>query len=87
VAQANFPGVSDSAGKDGMSLGWALLYLLGLYAVVGLAFGLAFVARGVTQVLEHPSGVSVGARMLLFPASAALWPLLLRRWLKAKPPT
>ncbi|MEX2128520.1 MAG: hypothetical protein WD871_09785 [Xanthobacteraceae bacterium] len=60
-----------------------LLYALGLYVAVGIATGLAFVLFGVTRALEHPAPVSTGARILLFPASAALWPLVLRRWLKS----
>ena len=67
-----------------MTVGWFLLYALGLYGVLGVVIGLAFVLSGVTRTLEHPAPVSAGARILLFPASAALWPLILRRWLKAR---
>lgn len=67
-----------------MSIGWLLLYALGLYAALGVVIGLAFVLTGVTRVLEHHAPVSAGARVLLFPASAAFWPLILRRWLKAR---
>jgi hypothetical protein len=65
------------------TIGSLLLYVFGLYVAVGIAVGVAFVCYGVTRVLEHPATVSPGARILLFPASAALWPLILRRWLKA----
>lgn len=58
-----------------------LLYALELYVLAGIVVGLAFVLAGVTRVLEHPVTVSPGARVLLFPASAALWPLVLTRWL------
>lgn len=68
-----------------MTLGWLLLYALALYGALGVAIGFAFVTRGVTRVLEHPAPVSAGARILLFPASVALWPLILRRWLNAPP--
>jgi hypothetical protein len=64
-----------------MSISALLLYAAGLYVTAGVVFGLAFVAYGVTRVLEHGAKVSAGARLLLFPASAALWPLVLRRWL------
>lgn len=66
-----------------MTLGWLLLYTFALYVALGVAIGLAFVTQGVTRVLEHPAPVSTGARILLFPASVALWPLILRRWLNA----
>jgi hypothetical protein len=43
---------------------------------------LAFVAFGVTQV--QPASVSLGARILILPGAAALWPYVLVRWLGAK---
>lgn len=61
-----------------------LLYAAALYAVLGLAVGAAFVLFGVTRVQPQP--VSAGARVLLFPAAAALWPYILARWLKAPSP-
>jgi hypothetical protein len=30
--------------------------------------------------LPHPAPVSIGARILLVPAAAALWPYVLYRW-------
>jgi hypothetical protein len=60
-----------------------LLYALPLYVAAGMVFAFAFVLHGATRVLEHPAPVSAGARVLLFPASTLLWPLVLRRWLKA----
>ena len=68
-----------------MTLGTIMLYAFALYATAGVAIGFAFVCFGATRVLDHPSEVSTGARILLFPASAARWPLILRRWLKAHP--
>jgi hypothetical protein len=65
------------------SIGTLLLYAFGIYVAAGIAIGVAFVLFGITRVLEHPITVSAGARILLFPASAALWPLILRRWLEA----
>jgi hypothetical protein len=58
-----------------------VLTVLGLYAAAGVAIGLAFVAFGVTRVLPEPMPVTLGARILLFPGAAALWPYVLVRWL------
>jgi hypothetical protein len=58
-----------------------LLAALALYAVVGIATALAFAIFGVTRV--QPAPVSLGARILLLPGAAALWPYVLLRWLKA----
>ena len=64
----------------------ALFSALALYIAVGIAVGVAFVLFGVTQALSHPIPVSAGARILLLPGSALLWPLVLRRWLKSRSP-
>ena len=58
-----------------------LLCLLALYAAVGLAAALAFVSFGVTRV--QPAPLSLGARILILPGAAALWPYVLLRWLRA----
>jgi hypothetical protein len=57
-----------------------LLAGIGLYALAGLVTALAFVTKGVTQVLPHSAPVTMGARILLIPAAAALWPYVLYRW-------
>ena len=56
---------------------------LALYAAAGVAIAAAFVVFGVTRVLPEPLPVTVGARILLFPGAAALWPYVLVRWLKS----
>jgi hypothetical protein len=56
---------------------------LALYAAVGVAVAAAFVVFGVTRVLPDPVPVTVGARVLIFPGAAALWPYVLVRWLKS----
>jgi len=61
-----------------------LLNALALYAAIGLVTGVAFVAFGVTRVQAAP--MSVGARILILPGAAALWPYVLMRWLKAGKP-
>ena len=56
---------------------------LALYAAAGIAVAAAFVGFGVTRVLPKPVPVSVGARILIFPGVAALWPYVLVRWMKS----
>ena len=58
-----------------------LLHALALYAAIGAVIGMVFVAFGVTRV--QPANVSPGARILILPGAAALWPYVLIRWLKA----
>lgn len=51
------------------------------YLLTGVLIGFAFVMFGVLRVQAAP--VTVGARILLLPGAAALWPLVLSHWLKA----
>lgn len=59
-----------------------LLGGLALYVALGLATALAFVIYGVTRVQGAP--VTIGARLLIFPGAAALWPVVLARWRKSR---
>ena len=61
-----------------MTIFWSAV---ALYAILGAITALAFVSFGVTRVQPQP--VSVGARILLFPGAAALWPCVLLRWRKS----
>ena len=61
-----------------------LLYGLALYVLLGIVTAVAFVIFGVSQVLPHSATVTVGARILLLPGAAALWPYVLLRWLKSR---
>ena len=61
-----------------------VLIALALYAAAGVAVAAAFVAFGVARVLPEPAPVTFGARILIFPGAAALWPYVLIRWLKAR---
>ena len=56
---------------------------LGVYLVAGVAVAAGFVVFGVTRVLPERLPVTVGARILLIPGAAALWPYVLARWLKS----
>jgi membrane protein implicated in regulation of membrane protease activity len=52
-----------------------------LYGIAGLVFAIAFVTTGVKRIDSQAIGSGVGFRVLIFPGAAALWPLLLRRWI------
>ncbi len=58
-----------------------VLTALAAYAAVGAVTALAFAAFGVTRV--QPMRLSLGARILIVPGAAALWPYVLARWIKA----
>jgi hypothetical protein len=74
----------DSPGPTLGSAGMMIVLIgLALYAAAGVAIAAAFVVFGVTRVLPEPLPVTVGARILLFPGAALLWPYVLARWLKS----
>ncbi len=58
-----------------------LVGALYLYGVAGLFFAIAFVRTGVKRIDSQAIGSGVAFRVLIFPGAAALWPLLLRRWI------
>ena len=60
------------------------VYVLMAYALVGLLFGIAFVSAGIQRVDHAAAGSGIGFRLLVLPGSAALWPLLLARWMGAR---
>lgn len=58
-----------------------LVTAAGVYAGLGVLFAAAFVVRGVGRVDESARQGTWGFRVLIFPGAAALWPLLLTRWI------
>jgi hypothetical protein len=59
-----------------------LVEALAVYALIGVAVASAFVIFGIARVMPEASLTS-GARLMLLPGAAALWPLILTRWLEA----
>ncbi len=57
-----------------------ILWIAGLYAGAGLLIALPFAARGAPSLVGR-APVTVGARLLLIPGAALLWPYVLKRWL------
>jgi len=53
-----------------------------LYTALGAVFGLLFVTAGVQRIDPNAKGSGLIFRLLIFPGCAALWPLLLGRWIR-----
>ena len=66
---------------------FAELFVYGLiaYGVLGVFFALAFVTTGVDRIDSQARNCGLAFRILIFPGSAALWPILFRRWLGGAP--
>lgn len=57
-----------------------------IYLGIGMLFAAAFVTRGAPRIDPQADGGSWGFRLAILPGCAALWPLLIRRWLRRTPP-
>jgi hypothetical protein len=62
-----------------------LVRLVGAYLAIGCCFALPFAARGVNRIDAVAAHGTPGFRLLLLPGATLLWPLLLRRVLRAPP--
>ncbi len=69
-----------------LSLARVLVSVAGAYAALGALFALPFVLRGVQRLDPQAQGGSWGFRLIILPASAALWPLLALRLLRRAGP-
>jgi hypothetical protein len=66
-----------------MTLASLILWIAAAYALAGVAFAVAFVARGAAAIDGSAKGAPLGFRLLIFPGAAALWPVLLTKWIRA----
>ena len=55
------------------------------YATFGLIFGVCFSALGAGRIDPAARDAGVAFRILIFPGAAALWPVLLPKWLVVQP--
>jgi hypothetical protein len=59
-----------------------LVMVVGVYLAIGVLFAIAFVVRGCQRIDPAAEDGTIGFRILILPGAAALWPLLLSRWIK-----
>jgi hypothetical protein len=59
---------------------WLVNVLTG-YGALGVLFAVAFVTRGISRVDPAAKGSGAGFRLIVFPGTAALWPLVLLLWI------
>jgi len=56
--------------------------VLTAYGVLGMLFAIAFVTKGIGRVDPVAKGSKAGFRLIVFPGVAALWPLLVAKWIR-----
>jgi len=65
-----------------LAAGW-MAAALGLYTAAGLLFALPYLAWGLPRIDAATRGTSFAFRLIILPATVALWPVLLRQWLRS----
>lgn len=61
-------------------LAQAIVGFAAAYAVIGVAFAIAFAVRGIEAIDPVARGSGWSFRLLVVPGAAALWPFLAKRW-------
>ena len=56
-----------------------VLYAVGAYLAAGLIVAIGFVLLGLQRVLAEPRPATAGARIVLVPGAALLWPYIVFR--------
>ena len=60
------------------------LWLVGIYAAIGVLFAAVFVTVGIGSVDPVARKAPLGFRLIVLPGCAALWPLMLGRWMRSR---
>ncbi len=63
-----------------------ILQAAGAYLGTGLAFGLAFIFLGIGKIDPVAKAMPLRVRLVLLPGTAALWPLMLAKWVRQTEP-
>ena len=58
--------------------------VLAAYSAIGLLFAVVFLTAGISRVDPASKGSGIGFRLIVLPGVAALWPLMLKRWIQGR---
>jgi len=61
-----------------------IISIVGLYILCGILFAIPFIIKGVTTIDQGARGTKLGFRIIILPGTIIFWPLLLKKWIKAK---
>lgn len=56
--------------------------LLAIYFLIGIIIAIPFAFLAAGKILDEPADMTIGARILIIPGAAIVWPIVLTRWLK-----
>ena len=65
-------------------MSYIVLGVIGTYLFAGSLFAIAFVGRGARDLDSNVNQAPWTFRVIIAPGAAALWPLLLSRWVRAR---
>lgn len=63
-----------------------LFIIAGIYLAAGLLFAIVFLLKGIEKVDEGAHGATWGFKLIIIPGIMALWPLLLKKWIRSPHP-
>lgn len=63
-----------------------LLIAIGIYLLIGIVFYFPFISKGVHTFDDGVRSAPVFMKILIFPGTVALWPILLKKWMKGGRP-
>jgi hypothetical protein len=61
-----------------------IVYGVAVYLIIGVVFAIAFAMRGAHAIDAGARGTPWGFKVLILPGAAALWPLMLRKWIAVR---
>ncbi len=62
-----------------------ILLASGIYLLCGLLFAIPFIVKGVAAIdPDGAYGTKCGFRLIIIPGTMVFWPVLLKKWIKAK---
>jgi hypothetical protein len=62
------------------------LWAAAVYLLAGFVFAVFFIVKGITVVDSEAKASGIGFRLIILPGAIILWPLLLKKWIKALHP-
>jgi hypothetical protein len=61
-----------------------ILSITVIYLLAGILFSILFLGIGIQVTDEGAHGTGIGFKLIILPGCIIFWPLLLRKWIKAK---